>query len=74
MVSASIIVWFSAGTVASLAGVADSRVWQVGSQLLSLAAAGTILMAYLPPAAWKARWGLRSIADEATISAPASRP
>lgn len=64
LVSTSIIVWFGSGFVTSAAGVSRHPYVQLFSQLLAVAAAAAILLAYQPPSSWKARWGLRSIADE----------
>lgn len=67
MVSGSIFVWFGSSFLAAGTGV-QGRAWQVGSLLLSLAAAIVILLAYLPPMAWRRRWGLRSIDEETETS------
>jgi hypothetical protein len=38
--------------------------WQLASRLIGLAAALTILMAYLPPRWLKQRYGILSLTDE----------
>lgn len=64
MVSASIIIWFSASLLAGAVGAGETRAWQVASQVISVLAALTVLLAYVPPTAWQRRWGLRSITTE----------
>ncbi|MEA3203857.1 MAG: hypothetical protein QOI63_1537, partial [Thermoplasmata archaeon] len=62
LVAGSIVVWFGSSALAAGANI-RGLTWQVASLLLALAAGFAILLAYLPPAAWKRRWGLRSIDD-----------
>lgn len=64
MVSGSIIIWFGATLAASLAEVGALAAWQVASRLLALAAAGAILIAYLPPPVVQRRFGIRSIEED----------
>ena len=46
------------------AGLAEQDWWQFASRLIGLAAALTILMAYLPPRWLKERYGIVSLPDE----------
>ncbi|MEA3143229.1 MAG: hypothetical protein QOG31_553 [Thermoplasmata archaeon] len=62
LVAGSIFIWFGSGILAAGANI-QGRAWQVASLLLAITAGLAILLAYLPPRAWKARWGLRSIDD-----------
>jgi hypothetical protein len=62
LVAGSIFIWFGSGILAAGANI-QGRTWQIASLLLALAAGIAILLAYLPPRAWKLRWGLRSIDD-----------
>jgi hypothetical protein len=63
LVSGSIIVWFGSSFFTAATGT-QGKTLEIFSQVLSLLAAMTILLAYQPIPAWKKRWGLRSIADE----------
>ena len=64
LVSSSIIVWFLSPFVALAGGLAEQDWWQFASRLIGLAAALTILMAYLPPRWLKQRYGIISLSDE----------
>jgi hypothetical protein len=64
LVSWSIMVWFLSPFVALGGGLAQQDWWQLMSRLIGLAAALTILMAYLPPRWLKQRYGLISLTDE----------
>jgi len=64
LVSLSIIVWFLSPVVALAGGLGQQDWWQFASRLIGLAAALTILMAYLPPRWLKQRYGVISLSDE----------
>jgi hypothetical protein len=64
LVSCSIIIWFLSPLIAIVGGLAQNDWWQVASRLIGLAAALTILMAYLPPQWIKQRYGIISLPDE----------
>lgn len=64
LVSGSIIVWFLSPYAALAAGLAEQDWWQLVSRFIGLAAALTILMAYLPPHWLKQRYGIFSLSDE----------
>jgi hypothetical protein len=64
LVSWSIIVWFISPFAALAGGLAQRDWWQVASRLIGLAAALTILMAYLPPRWLKQRYAIISLLDE----------
>lgn len=64
LVSGSIIVWFLSPYAALAGGMAQHDWWQITSRLLGLAAALTILMAYLPPRWVKQRYKIISLSDE----------
>ncbi len=64
LVSWSIIVWFLSPLFALAGGLAQQDWWQVASRFIGLAAALTILMAYLPPRWLKQRYGILSLSDE----------
>lgn len=64
LVSGSIIVWFASSLVAGAIGASNTFAGEVASQVLGMLAAATILLAYEPPRAWRAKWGLKSIRDE----------
>ena len=64
LVSWSIIVWFLSPLAALAGGLAQQDWWQLASRLIGLAAALTILMAYLPPRWLKQRYGILSLTDE----------
>ncbi len=64
LVSGSIIVWFLSPYAALAGGLAQHDWWQLASRFIGLAAALTILMAYLPPRWLKQRYGIISLSDE----------
>ena len=64
LVSWSIIIWFLSPFVAIVGGLAQQDWWQLASRLIGLAAALTILMAYLPPRWLKQRYGIISLPEE----------
>ena len=64
LVSWSIIIWFLSPLIALAGGLAEQDWWQLTSRLIGLAAAATILMAYLPPRWLKERYGIVSLHDE----------
>jgi len=64
LVSWSIIVWFISPLIAQAGGLAQQDWWQLTSRCIGLAAALTILMAYLPPRWLKQRYGILSLNDE----------
>ena len=64
LVSWSIIVWFLSPLAALAGGLAQQDWWQLASRFIGLAAALTILMAYLPPRWLKQRYGIISLPDE----------
>ena len=64
LVSWSIIIWFLSPLIALVGGLAQHDWWQLASRLIGLAAALTILMAYLPPHWLKQRYGILSLSDE----------
>jgi len=64
LVSWSIIIWFLSPLLGLLGVLAQHDWWQLASRLISLAAALTILMAYLPPRWLKQRYGILSLNDE----------
>lgn len=64
LVSGSIIVWFLSPYAALAEGFAQHDWWQFTSRFIGLAAALTILMAYLPPRWLKQRYGIISLSDE----------
>ena len=64
LVSWSIIIWFLSPFAALAGGLAQQDWWQLVSRLIGLAAALTILMAYLPPRWLKERYGIVSLSDE----------
>jgi hypothetical protein len=66
LVSWSIIIWFLSALVVNIAGLSQLVWWQVLSRLIGLTAAFTILMAYQPPVSIKRRFGVNSIAEEAS--------
>jgi hypothetical protein len=66
LVSWSIIIWFGSAFAASAAGLAQYDWWQIASRIIGLGAALAILIAYLPPAWLKRRYGLVAISDEAS--------
>jgi hypothetical protein len=68
LVAGSIFIWFGSGVLAAGANI-QGRAWQVASLLLALTAGLSILLAYLPPRAWRVRWGLRSIDDPGRVDA-----
>ena len=64
LVSWSIILWFLSPLAAMAGGLSQQDWWQFASRLIGLAAALTILMAYLPPRWLKQRYGIISLSDE----------
>jgi len=64
LVSWSIIVWFLSPLIALAGGLAQQDWWQLASRFVGLAAALTILRAYLPPHWLKRRYGIISLSDE----------
>jgi hypothetical protein len=64
LVSWSIIIWFLTPFLALAGGIAEQDWWQWVSRFIGLAAALTILMAYLPPNWVKQRYGVISLNDE----------
>ena len=64
LVSWSIIIWFLSPLIARLGGLAEQDWWQLTSRFIGLAAALSILMAYLPPRWLKRRYGILSLNDE----------
>ena len=64
LVSWSIIIWFLSPLIAQVGGLAEQDWWQLMSRSIGLAAALTILMAYLPPHWLKQRYGILSLTDE----------
>lgn len=65
LVSWSIIVWFLSPLLALAGGLSQQDWWQLVSRFIGLAAALTILMAYLPPRWLRQRYGIVSLSDEA---------
>jgi hypothetical protein len=61
LVSLSILVWFGSSFVASNAGLSSNDSWQVASKFIGLAAATTILFAYVPPAWIQRRYGIQAV-------------
>jgi hypothetical protein len=64
LVSWSIIIWFLTPFVGFATGLGQQDWWQIVSRLIGLAAALTILMAYLPPRWLKQRYGIISLVEE----------
>lgn len=64
LVSWSIILWFLSPVVALAGGLSQQDWWEFVSRLIGLAAAATILTAYLPPHWLKHRYGIISLSDE----------
>ena len=64
LVSVSIIVWFLSPLIGLAGGVSRQDWWQFVSRGIGLAAALTILLAYLPPRWLKQRYGVLSLSDE----------
>ena len=64
LVSWSIIIWFLSPLIALAGGIGQQDWWQLASRFIGLAAALTILMAYLPPRWLKQRYGIISLNDE----------
>jgi hypothetical protein len=64
LVSWSIILWFLSPVVAMAGGLSQQDWWELASRLIGLVAAGTILMAYLPPRWLKQRYGIISLSEE----------
>jgi hypothetical protein len=64
LVSWSIVIWFLSPLLALAGGLSQQDWWQLTSRFIGLAAALTILMAYLPPGWLKQRYGILSLSDE----------
>ena len=64
LVSWSIIIWFLSPFVGVAAGLEREDWWQFASRIIGLAAALTILTAYMPTRWVKQRFGILSLADE----------
>jgi hypothetical protein len=64
LVSTSIIVWFLSPLIALMGGLSQYDWWQLASRFIGLAAALTILAAYLPPRWLKQRYGIISLGEE----------
>ena len=64
LVSWSIILWFLSPVLALAGGLSEQDWWEFASRLIGLAAAATILIAYLPPRWLKQRYGIISLNDE----------
>jgi len=64
LVSWSIIIWFTSPLIAVAGGLAKQDWWQLASRFIGLAAALTILMAYLPPRWVQEHYGIISLNDE----------
>jgi hypothetical protein len=64
LVSWSIIIWFLSPFISLIGDVSQQDWWQLTSRTIGLAAALTILMAYLPPRWLKQRYGIISLGDE----------
>jgi len=64
LVSWSIIIWFLSPLVGIALGMGGQDWWQLATRFLGLAAALTILMAYLPPQWLKQRYGILSVSEE----------
>jgi hypothetical protein len=67
LVSWSIIIWFLSPLIALAGGVAQQDWWQLTSRCIGLAAAITILIAYLPPRWVQKRFGILSLNEENTV-------
>ncbi|MBI5880464.1 MAG: hypothetical protein HZB53_22665 [Chloroflexi bacterium] len=65
LVSWCLVFWFGSAFVASVAGLSQADWWQIVSRLIGLGAAVGILLAYLPPAIVRRRYGVESIAEQA---------
>lgn len=65
LVSASIVLWFGSAYGVSLIGIGDALWWTIGSKLIGLSAALTILAAYLPPGWIRQRLGVEPLGDAA---------
>jgi len=66
LVSGSFILWFGSSLAAQLLNVtaASNPAWQLASMTISLLAAATVLIAYLPPKWLQTRLGVESITAE----------
>lgn len=64
LVSSSIVIWFLSPLIALAGGLGQQDWWQLASRFIGLAAALTILIAYLPPRWLKQRYGIISLSDE----------
>ncbi len=65
LVSASIVLWFGSAYGVSLLGAGDALWWTIGSKLIGLGAALTILAAYLPPGWIRERLGVEPLGHAA---------
>jgi hypothetical protein len=72
LVSLSIVVWFSSALAGVGAGVSQQDWWQWTTRGIGLAAALTILMAYVPPMWARRRWGIQPLGDSPAPPAPAT--
>jgi hypothetical protein len=73
LVSWSIIVWFISPLLALVGGLAQYDWWQLVSRIIGLAAALTILMAYVPPRWLRQRYGIMSLSEERRELNPSRR-
>lgn len=64
LVSWSIIVWFLSPLIALAGGLAEQDWWQLVSRFIGLAAALTILIAYLPPRWLRERYDITSLSNQ----------
>jgi len=64
VVSWSIIIWFLSAFLATIAGLSQQDWWQIASRLIGLVAALAVMLAYVPPAWIKRRFGVASVAEE----------
>ena len=64
LVSWSIIIWFLSPFAVAAGDLSQQDWWQLASRFIGLAAASTILTAYLPPRWLKQRYGIISLNDE----------
>lgn len=64
LVAGSILAWFGSVLLASEVGLSQVPWWPIASRLIGLAAALTILAAYLPPSWIKRRFGVRGMRED----------
>ncbi len=64
LVSWSIIIWFTSPFIALAGRLTEQDWWQLASRFIGLAAALTILIAYLPPPWLQDRYGISSLKDD----------